>query len=232
MTVSTLKYIFSTTRLFSRSFVFLFLLLFFLLISQFAFAAQIRLAWDPNTETDLAGYMVYYGTASTTYETSIDVGNVTTYTLTGLTEGQTYFIAVTAYDTADQESDSSDEVSGPAKDTEAVSSPGALTGPTSGTPGTSYNYNTGGSSSSLGHSVEYQFDWKGDATDLSAWGSATRSKTWASAGTYKARSRARCTIHTSVVSNWSNSLSVTITQVTSSPPSPSSSHSEIAFWGD
>lgn len=75
----------------------------------------IRLAWDPNTAPNLAGYRVYYGPASGVYSHSTDVGNVTTYILTGLTKGQTYSIAVTAYDTSNNESGYSNEVSGVAK---------------------------------------------------------------------------------------------------------------------
>jgi fibronectin type 3 domain-containing protein len=74
------------TRLFSRSFAFLFPFLFFLLIAQSAFAAQIKLAWDANIESDLAGYKVYYGTSSKSYSGSVDAGNVTAFTLTGLTQ--------------------------------------------------------------------------------------------------------------------------------------------------
>jgi len=62
--------------------------------------------------TDLAGYKVYYGTTSGTYDHSIDVGNVTTYTLTGLAQGQTYYIAAKAYDTSNNQSDYSNEISG------------------------------------------------------------------------------------------------------------------------
>ena len=91
-------------------------LLFLFIFSQDIFAAQIRLAWDQNTESDLAGYKVYYGTTSGTYGTPIDAGNVTTYTMTGLTLGQTYFVTVTAYDTSPNESGYSNEVSGPATD--------------------------------------------------------------------------------------------------------------------
>src|SRR5512139_1619764 len=122
------------TRLFSRSFVFLFLLLFFLLISQFAFAAQIKLAWDANTESDLAGYKVYYGTSSNSYVGSTDVRNVTAFTLTGLTQGQTYYIAVTAYNSSGSESGYSSEASGVATEpTPPVSEtpPTATTTPTS-----------------------------------------------------------------------------------------------------
>ena len=86
------------------------------IFSQDIFAAQIKLAWDANTESDLAGYKVYCGTTSGTYGTPIDAGNVTTYTLAGLTLGQTYFIAVTAYDTSTNESGYSNEVSGSATD--------------------------------------------------------------------------------------------------------------------
>jgi hypothetical protein len=62
--------------------------------------------------TDLAGFKIYYGTAPGRYDHSIDVGNVATYTLTGLTPGQTYYIAATAYDTSKMESGYSNEVSG------------------------------------------------------------------------------------------------------------------------
>jgi len=166
------------------------------------------LAWDPNTEPDVAGYWIYYGTASRSYTYSIDVGNVTTYTLQGLTQGVTYYIALTAYDSANNESDYSNEVSG--RVTETVSTPNVLNGPTSGATGQPCTYTAGGSSSTLGHVVEYQFDWKGDGSDLSSWGSATQSKTWNAAGTYNVRARARCVTHTSAVSSWFGVLPVNI----------------------
>ncbi len=179
-----------------------------LLFCSIESVAQIKLAWDPNIEPDLAGYKVYYGTASRTYRTPINVGKVTTYTLNGLSPAVVYYVAVTAYDTANHESAYSNEVSGQIPET--VSIPTALGGPTSGITGTSNTYTVGGSSSNLNHSVQFQFDWKGDATDLSPWGSASQSKTWTVAGTYKVRARAQCATHTSVVSGWSGSLSVTI----------------------
>lgn len=105
---------------------------------------------------------------------------------------------------------------------ETVSTPATLTGPTSGTPSISYSYSTGGSTSSLGHTVEYQFDWMGDGSDHSAWGSFTQSKTWTVATTYNVRTRARCTQDISVVSDWSSGLAVTIiTETVSTPNIPS-----------
>jgi hypothetical protein len=71
----------------------------------------IDLTWNPNTESDLAGYKVYYGTlGSGNYQGTIDVGNVTSYRLQNLTPGTTYYIAVTAYDTVGNESAPSNEV--------------------------------------------------------------------------------------------------------------------------
>src|SRR5438128_2496883 len=74
-------------------------------------AAQVTLAWDANTEPDLAGYKLYYGSSSRSYQLSVDVGNRTSYTLSGLLEGQTYYFAATAYNLSQNESGFSNEVS-------------------------------------------------------------------------------------------------------------------------
>ncbi len=74
-------------------------------------AGGVTLNWDANTEGDLAGYRVYVGSASGQYGLPIDVGNVTTYQVTNLSEGQTYFFAITAYDSSGNESGFSSEVS-------------------------------------------------------------------------------------------------------------------------
>ncbi|HYK90654.1 MAG TPA: fibronectin type III domain-containing protein, partial [Acidobacteriota bacterium] len=86
------------------------LLLLVLIPGRVVFAADVTLAWDANSETDLAGYKVYYGASSRNYSTVINVGKVTTYTLTGLAPG-TYYFAVTAFNTAQAESAFSNEVS-------------------------------------------------------------------------------------------------------------------------
>jgi len=81
-------------------------------------AASLNLSWDANTEDDLAGYKVYYGNSSGNYGEPIDIGNVTEYELQGLNEGVIYYIALTAYDTSNNESEKSDEVSGAPPDTQ------------------------------------------------------------------------------------------------------------------
>jgi hypothetical protein len=77
--------------------------------------ATISVAWDADAEPDLAGYKLYYGTGPGVYDHSVDVHHVTTYTLTGLTKGQSYYIVATAYDTSHNESSYSNEVSGTAR---------------------------------------------------------------------------------------------------------------------
>jgi hypothetical protein len=71
---------------------------------------EVSLLWDQNTEPDLAGYKVYYGLSSRNYDSSFDVGNQTTCTLTDLEPSTTYYIAATAYNTQGLESDFSNEV--------------------------------------------------------------------------------------------------------------------------
>src|SRR4030067_916697 len=92
---------------------------FFILLLTIPFLIQTALAaekaWDPKQEQDLAGYNVYYGTASGVYNgpgSPINVGNVNSYRLLDLNPGQIYFIALKAYDTLGNESGYSNEVSG------------------------------------------------------------------------------------------------------------------------
>ncbi|MEW6187275.1 MAG: FG-GAP-like repeat-containing protein [Thermodesulfobacteriota bacterium] len=87
----------------------LFLVLSFFWVSN-SHCAQVTLAWDPNREMDLAGYKIYYGTSSRTYQYTIDVGNVTSYSLGGLNSRMSYYIAATAYNTHGIESGFSNEV--------------------------------------------------------------------------------------------------------------------------
>jgi hypothetical protein len=86
------------------------LVLLALLTTSPLLAADVTLVWDPNSESDLAGYKVYYGRESGVYGAPIVLGKQTTYIATGLAPG-TYYFAVTAYNTAGLESGFSNEVS-------------------------------------------------------------------------------------------------------------------------
>lgn len=81
--------------------------------------ASKRINWSMNSESDLAGYIVYYGTASHTYSlmsTGVGLsGDGSTGTpskiISGLLDGTTYYFGVTAYDATGNESTFSGEVS-------------------------------------------------------------------------------------------------------------------------
>jgi hypothetical protein len=94
------------------------LALLLILVASQAQAASVKLSWNPPTSNadgtplnDLAGYIIYYGQSSTNYGATVDVGNATTYTLSGLAGGQRYYFAVTAYDTSQNKSAFSNEAS-------------------------------------------------------------------------------------------------------------------------
>jgi hypothetical protein len=75
------------------------------------FAASIHISWQPNTEGDLKSYNIYFGQSSRAYGPPLNVGNGISYTLNGLENGTTYYIALTAIDNMDNESGFSSEIS-------------------------------------------------------------------------------------------------------------------------
>lgn len=72
---------------------------------------SVTLAWNPVTGANVAGYKVYYGSASGIYTNITSVGNVTNVTISGLTDGATYYFATTTLGTAGLESGYSSEIS-------------------------------------------------------------------------------------------------------------------------
>jgi len=74
-------------------------------------APELTLAWDPNPETNVAGYVLYLGTASRNYGEGRGLGLNMTEVVGGLGRGITYYFAVTAYDDQGAESGPSNEVS-------------------------------------------------------------------------------------------------------------------------
>jgi len=89
-------------------------------------AAALDVTWNANTESDLAGYRVYYGTAPGSYGAPIALGKVTAHQLTGLLSGTTYYVALTAFDTSGNESGFSAEVSASTGDQTAPGPPGGV----------------------------------------------------------------------------------------------------------
>jgi hypothetical protein len=77
-----------------------------------ALATQsVTLGWEPSIDPNIAGYNIYYGTASHVYVNKVSAGNVTNATVSGLVEGTTYFFAATTTDISGAESDFSNEAS-------------------------------------------------------------------------------------------------------------------------
>lgn len=82
-----------------------------LLAAGRAEAQSVTLAWDPNDESDLAGYIIGYGTSSGQNQKTVDVGMATQWSVGGLSAGKTYYFRVFAYNTAGTKSAPSKEVS-------------------------------------------------------------------------------------------------------------------------
>lgn len=81
------------------------------MLSGRLWAESITVSWNRNTEPDLAGYKVYYGTSSGHHSEVIDVGLVTRWVVDGLQPTTKYYFVVTAYDSSGNESEPSEEVS-------------------------------------------------------------------------------------------------------------------------
>jgi hypothetical protein len=192
----------------NRLFITFFLLpLLFLLAAFNASAANLTVAWDPNSESDLAGYNFFYGTTSGNYTFSKDVGNTTSYIVTNLVVGETYYFAVKAYDTSNNESDYSKELvyTLPVPNS-TPNTPATPTGPSNGYVQTIYSYDTSGSDPD-GDLLTYRFDW-GDG-DISGWGGAySRTHTFSSVGPYCVKAQSQDTQGAS--SAWSACLNVNI----------------------
>ena len=112
-----------------------------LLFPVFALAADVTLAWDPNTDANLEGYGIYFKKDApgppydlfgyVTIEELSDPNNPA-FTVNGLEEGSQYYIAATAYDSAGNESGYSNFVCAEIGDGGQISSCGS--GYTGGSP--------------------------------------------------------------------------------------------------
>lgn len=97
-----------------RMFFVVLLLLSLLAVPGTCRAAAVVLEWDPSPDSDLAGYRVYYqanssavpfqGTGALEGNAPVEGGSATTATINGLDPGNSYYFAVTAYNSTGFES--------------------------------------------------------------------------------------------------------------------------------
>ena len=97
--------------------------------------------WNARTEADLAGYKIRWGTTSGVYPNTITLGTVTTTTCAalGMTSAGTYYAVIAAYDTSNQTSAYSSQISVTLATVVAPPTAPTITtfSPTSGSVGTS-----------------------------------------------------------------------------------------------
>lgn len=90
---------------------------------------EVTLTWSPNIEGDFHGYYLYQSTSPnpmTLTDSVLNIGD-TTKTISGLTNGTTYYFRLTARDTAGHESAYSNEVASTPGDVTAPAAPQLLT---------------------------------------------------------------------------------------------------------
>ncbi len=125
------------------------------LLSLGSAEGAVALAWDPNQEADIAGYVISYGTSSRQYTTSVDVGDTTSFVFAQPDPAKVYFLAVQAYNTAGQRSPFSNEVL-----TSAAVRPLTATGLTSNAPTQPRTGNTiTFTATATGGRTPYQYKW-------------------------------------------------------------------------
>jgi len=125
-----------------------------------AYAGTITIGWDRNTESNIAGYRLAYGTQSGVYSSTIDVGNNTSYQVHSMSDATVYYFVVLAYDTAGHVSAPSQELRATIFGISALVPSGTSPSPT----GQPLSWTAVASS---GVALEYQFARYSQAT--SAW---------------------------------------------------------------
>ncbi len=85
------------------------LLVWLLALSCQLSAQSVTATWSPNTEDDLAGYILFYGTETQNYSQQIETRD-TSLRVDSLQLGQTYYFMVKAYDESGNISAPSDQV--------------------------------------------------------------------------------------------------------------------------
>lgn len=152
--------------------------IFFSLPSAKAFGSEVKLAWDTkNAAINTVSYKIYYGNTSRNYTSTVDVGNVAAYTVTGLQEGDAYYFAVTAFDTTTKvESTSSNEILYKVPGTTPAATVNYTANPTTGIAPLAVTFQN----TSTGNVTGWQWDF-GDSTTSTAQNPV---KVYGSPGTY------------------------------------------------
>ncbi len=148
--------IFSATTKACRNGCRLFLAVLFLCITaELAESAVVTLAWNPNPESDLAGYALSYGTTSGQLTTTIDVGNTTIYAFAIPDPTKVYYIAIRAYDTSGLFSPFSNEVATTPVIPALTVTNMVANRPSPQPPGTTITF----SATATGGTAPYQYKW-------------------------------------------------------------------------
>ena len=87
------------------------LILSIILIPSLVFGLGVRVTWNKNLESDLAGYLVYCGTSPGSYDRIVGADLTASVDIMGVEAGRTYYFAVTARDTSGNQSGYSQQVS-------------------------------------------------------------------------------------------------------------------------
>jgi len=81
-----------------------------LILSEEAYAALVRISWNKNTETNLAGYKVHIGAAPANYDFRLNVGLNNQVYVSGLKENVDLYFAISAYNQPGLEGPFSQEI--------------------------------------------------------------------------------------------------------------------------
>jgi len=173
-------------------------------ISFYAASNRIVLSWTKPDVPDINHFKVYYdtdspnppytGTGATDGPSPINVGNVDFYILSGLTNGVTYYVAITCVDNTNLESTYSTVISTTPfeRPNQPPDTPTTPQGPSMGAVGGNYYFSSSATDSD-NDQIRFGWDWDGDGT-VDEWSSFmpsgstdTRSHSWTSAGTYQIR---------------------------------------------
>jgi hypothetical protein len=105
-------------------------------------ADSISVTWIANSEPDLAGYLLYYGTSPGNYGPPIPIpAQSTSHEITNLSEGTLYYLALSAFDSSGNESEKSPEISGIAQPSTSSTSSSTTTTATPSYEGTEIDNN-------------------------------------------------------------------------------------------